>query len=47
MAVVLVAAVARCQDARQLLMEAQRRAHVASVRYEGVALTSNSAGATS
>ena len=28
-------------------MEAQRRAHVASLRYEGVALTSNAAGATS
>jgi hypothetical protein len=47
MTVALVAAVARCQDARQLLLEAQRRAHVASVRYEGVALTSNSAGVTS
>jgi hypothetical protein len=47
MAALLVAAVARCQDARQLLMEAQRRAHVASVRYEGVALTSNDAGAGS
>ncbi|MGB7720315.1 MAG: outer membrane lipoprotein-sorting protein [Bryobacteraceae bacterium] len=46
-AALLVAAAARCQDARQLLMEAQRRAHVASVRYEGVALSSNSAGATS
>jgi Outer membrane lipoprotein-sorting protein len=43
----LVAAAARCQDARQLLMEAQRRALVASVRYEGVALTSNDAGASS
>ena len=47
MAVVLVAAVARCQDARQLLMEAQRRAHVASVRYEGSVLTTNAAGASS
>jgi hypothetical protein len=47
MAVLLVAAAARCQDARQLLLEAQRRAHVASVRYEGVALTSNAAGASS
>jgi hypothetical protein len=47
MAALLVAAGARCQDARQLLMEAQRRAQVASVRYEGVALTSNSAGASS
>ena len=47
MAVLLVAAAARCQDARQLLMEAQRRVHVASVRYEGVALTSNAAGASS
>jgi hypothetical protein len=46
MAALLVAAAARCQDARQLLLEAQRRAHVASVRYEGVALTSNSAGAS-
>ena len=43
----LVVAAARCQDARQLLMEAQRRAYVASVRYEGVALTSNDAGASS
>ena len=47
MVALLVAAGARCQDARQLLMEAQRRAHVASVRYEGVALTSNDAGASS
>jgi hypothetical protein len=47
MAMLLAAAAARCQDARQLLMEAQRRAHVASVRYEGVALTSNDAGASS
>ena len=47
MAMLLVAAAARCQDARQLLMEAQRRVHGASVRYEGVALTSNDAGATS
>jgi hypothetical protein len=47
MAMLLVAAAARCQDARQLLMEAQRRAQVASVRYEGVALTSNDAGASS
>jgi hypothetical protein len=47
MAVLLVAAAARCQDARQLLMEAQHRAHVASVRYEGVALSSNDAGASS
>jgi hypothetical protein len=47
MVALLVAAAARCQDARQLLMEAQRRAHVASVRYEGVALSSNSAGASS
>ena len=46
MAALLVAAAARCQDARQLLTEAQRHAHVASVRYEGVALTSNAAGAT-
>ena len=47
MVVLLVAAAARCQDARQLLLEAQRRAQVASVRYEGVALTSNTAGASS
>src|ERR1035441_2368824 len=47
MTALLVAAAARCQDARQLLMEAQRRAHVVSVRYEGVALTSNAAGASS
>jgi uncharacterized protein len=47
MAALLLAAAARCQDARQLLLEAQRRAHVASLRYEGVALTSNAAGATS
>jgi len=47
MAALLVAAAARCQDARQLLMEAQRRAHVASLRYEGVALTTTAAGATS
>ena len=47
MAALLVAAVARCQDARPLLTEAQRRAYVASVRYEGVALTSNDAGASS
>jgi hypothetical protein len=47
MVMLLVAAAARSQDARQLLMEAQRRAQVASVRYEGVALTSNYAGATS
>jgi len=46
-AALLVAAAARCQDARQLLLEAQRRAHVASLRYEGVALTSNAAGASS
>ncbi len=47
MAALLVAAVARCQDARQLLMEAQRRTQVASVRYQGVALTSNDAGSSS
>jgi hypothetical protein len=47
MAALLVAAAARCQDARTLLMEAQRRSHVASVRYEGVLLTSNDAGASS
>jgi len=47
MAMLLVAAAARCQDARQLLMEAQRRSHVASIRYEGVLVTSNDAGASS
>ena len=47
MAALLVAAAARCQDARQLLTEAQRRSHVASVRYEGVLVTSNDAGAAS
>jgi hypothetical protein len=47
MVALLVAAGARCQDARQLLMETQRRAHFASVRYEGVALTSTDAGASS
>jgi hypothetical protein len=47
MAALLVAGTARCQDARELLLEAQRRSHVASVRYEGVVVTSNDAGASS
>jgi hypothetical protein len=47
MAALLVASAALCQDARQLLLEAQRRAYVASVRYQGVALTSTDAGASS